>query len=66
MKLYIVSTDSYGYDEYDSFVVSAKNKNEALKMSSKLPGDPGKWEVKLIGEYNKEKSEIVHSSFNAG
>lgn len=66
MKLYIVSTKDYDYDEYDSFVIAAKSQIMAKKLATKLPGDPNKWEIEYIGEYNKEESGVIHSSFNAG
>lgn len=64
MKLYIVSTPTYDYDEYDSHVIAAKDENEAKKIAF-LPGDSDTWEVKQIGT-TKIKAGIIHSSFNAG
>lgn len=32
MKLFLVSADSYGYDEYDSFVIVAESKEQVQKI----------------------------------
>ena len=65
MKLFIVSTEDYGYDEFDSHVIAAKTDGDAKKLA-KLPGDQKLWKVEEIGTYKEEKAGIVHSSFNAG
>ena len=69
MKLYIVSTEDYGYDEYDSVVVAAIDEEEARsyadeRLSRRSP--PDTWDVKEIGTALPGLSDILHSSFNAG
>jgi len=71
MKLFIVSTDTYGYEEFISHVVAAKSSLRAKKLVcsdkyNSLPGHMKDWKVLEIGTYYKEIEEIVHSSFNAG
>jgi|WetSurMetagenome_2_1015567.scaffolds.fasta_scaffold33074_5 hypothetical protein len=65
MKLFIVSTEDYGYDEYDSHVIAANNPDEA-KDYADLPGSKDGWKVEEVGTYNKEIVGVIHSSFNAG
>jgi hypothetical protein len=65
MKLFIVSTDDYGYDDYDSHVIAANDENEAKEFAN-LNGSKDSWKVEEIGKYNKEVVGIIHSSFNAG
>ena len=69
MKLYIVSTDDYGWDEYDSHVVSAKSPKSAKKVIAEdiyvtLQGNPENWKVKLIGTSKSKIERVEHSSFN--
>lgn len=68
MKLFIISTDEYDYDEFDSMVISAENEEEARDCAKQanLPGDMKKWKYEEIGTYNKSIVCVVHSSFNAG
>lgn len=63
MKLYLVErTDTIGYDEFESHVVSAKDVKEAIKESL---FDDSHVEVKEIGT-TKLKKGIIHSSFREG
>lgn len=64
MKLYIVSTDYFNYDMYDSHVVAADSATEAKEIAD-LPKGKKDFEVKYIGEYFLNKKGILHSSFNA-
>lgn len=65
MRLYIVSTDDNGYDEYDSVAVFAENEKEADKLSRNFLLDEYKVEIKEV-DLNKIEKGVVHSSFNAG
>ena len=60
MKIYKVYVTDWGYDEYDSHIVIAKNPQEA-RMIGRLRGKAIVREIKL-----GKKSRIVLSSFNAG
>lgn len=63
MKLFLVErTDTIGFDEFESHVVSAKDEVEA-KQESLFGACPVK--VKEIGT-TKLKKGIIHSSFRAG
>ena len=65
MKVYLVCADKYTYDEYDGFVVVAKDEESALEM--------------VIGNFNERQRDSIHveevdlttehvvlESFNAG
>ena len=71
MKLYLVSrTDRVDYDEFDSFVVAAKNEEDALSCS------PSEYhygwttkenlKVEFIGWSNSQVERVIIASFNAG
>lgn len=65
MKLYEVTAAYYGYDEYDAFVIWAKNPEEALAIAQECTAnfDAGA----TVREVVKPKvSGILLSSFNAG
>lgn len=68
MNLYLVSVDTYSYDEYDSAVVCALDEGGALKLAKELfHSSQGEITVKCIG-YADGRTEpaIILSSFNAG
>ena len=82
LNLYLVTRiDSCGYDEYDSFIVSAHSAHEA-KHTHPGEGGIGKWDgfsgncsswtllknvkCKEIGTYKGKKKTVILSSFNAG
>ena len=65
MKLFIVSTDDYGYYDYDSHVIAANDEIEAKEYAT-LPGLKNFWKVEEIGTFNKDTVGVVHSSYNAG
>lgn len=46
MRVYSVWTDKWDYDEYDGFVVVAKDKESALAM--------------VIGNFNKRQRDSIH------
>lgn len=73
MKLYIVEADSHDWDEYDSFVVWAKDSAEALQIA-KDEASAG-WEERKtnfdngakVTKVKKPKQPcILLGSFNAG
>ena len=65
MKLYeVIRTDPWGWDEYDSFVVRAENKENALKVIDQYDfrvDNTNIIEITLDGE-----EKIILGSFNAG
>lgn len=64
MKIYLVErTDIINYDEYDSWVVVAKNKEEA-KLMCKWYADNPELLVKEIRAVGKPR--LILGSFNAG
>lgn len=67
MKLYLCTKiGNVNYDEYDSCVVIAPNKKEAIKLASNLLYDEDWFETKEIILSDYKESEILLSSFNAG
>ena len=69
MKIYLIErTDKIDYDEYDSVVVCAKNKKEALSLSTdKLYSSISTLTYTKIGKAKKnQKKGIILASFNAG
>lgn len=72
MPYYLVSrTDNVGYDEYDSVVVKASNRREAIeKGESIMWHQPGaRLSTKQLSEnatFDDIGKDIVCASFNAG
>lgn len=72
MKLYKIEFKEHGWDMYDSFIVSAKNKDGVITLIRKdiWKSDACDWEsgytIKEIGEYKYKASKIILGSFNAG
>lgn len=82
MRLYLVTrTDGVGYDEYDSFVIAAKNVNELRKLIKEDQPRDGGWPYGLFADFTEGKyetscigtagrgildQEVIISSFNAG
>ena len=67
MNIYLVErTDDVGYDEYDAFVVSAKDENEALVTIGGKQFFKENTEFKIVGTTTSKISEIILGSFNAG
>jgi hypothetical protein len=65
MKLFLVRWDKCNYDEYDGFVIWAKNKREAKKIALSFKNVPNdKPKITKISEPKKPK--IILSSFKAG
>lgn len=67
MKLYKISVDEFGYDEYDSYVVCAESEEEARKITPDNAFWPNDAKIEYLGEAKEglEKGIIV-ASFNAG
>jgi len=64
MKIFLVKrTDSTGWDEYDSFVIVADSKEEAIKLADGEEKNAKGWIAK---EVIADALRIVLSSFNAG
>ncbi len=71
MKLYLLSQGQKDYyDYFDSILVCAKSKADALKIKTNEHGDwaePENIKVDLIGTAKRgQKRGIIISSFNAG
>jgi hypothetical protein len=73
MKLWVITTEKYDYDEYDGFVIRAKNKKEARELAVKAAksgdnayvfADPER--SKCVEILKKGTPEVILSSFNAG
>ena len=64
-------TDKWGYDEYDSFVVSAKDEEEALSLAYN-EAERIMWGGRFTKDNTKiellqaTESKIILGSFNAG
>jgi hypothetical protein len=72
VKLWLVSTEFYSYDDYDAFVIRAETEHDARAIAN-TTGDShhsGFWsnEKKVtVTEITVEgEAEIILSSFNAG
>lgn len=70
MKVYLVYADNWDYDDYDSIVVVAENKDNAFAMANSdhfngsfFKKHQGKIHVK---EVDLTTEHIVLASFNAG
>lgn len=61
--IYLITKEDVDYDEYDGFVVIAKNRKEAINMVINKIVDIDN--IRKVGE-SSLKSQIVLSSFNAG
>ena len=75
MNIYKIELREVGYDEYDSFVVSAKDETKAKELCGIRPDKDTLWDnlfeaniekITLIGTYYKEVEESILGSFNAG
>jgi len=78
MNIYKIELRRVDYDEYDSFVVSAKDESKAKELCGIRPDKDTSaivWDnlfeaniekVTLIGTYYKEVEESILGSFNAG
>ena len=73
MNIYIIKrTDAIGWDEYEGFVVVAKNEQEAREIASKEAADEGE-DIWFNHAYTRCEvvdtlvgPRVVLSSFNAG
>ena len=71
MKLYLLErTDSWRYDEYDSWIVAAPNARVAETLGPKGPGKtgyPGRVAITYLGDAKPgTPMSTIHTSFNAG
>lgn len=69
MKLYSVRAKTYDWDEYDCFIVWAKNETEALAIAQAEAGDWAKnfnEGAEVTAVTKPESSGILLGSFNAG
>ena len=73
MKIYYVSIESWGYDQYDGFVVVAKSAETAINfLQEEYPSDwrnvdwKSGYMVTEIKPNNYKKSTQILGSFNAG
>lgn len=71
MKIYLVkSMLEIGYDMYDSIVVVAKHKKDALNVANRI-GIKGQWtrdSLEYVGDYVGDENEgfILHTSYQGG
>ena len=66
MKIYLIErTDRVGYDEYDSYVVIAKNRKKAESLIDSWGCGPKNPTIKVT-EIKLDKEQILLGSFNAG
>lgn len=72
MKLYSVCAESCGYDEYDEFIIWAKDAAEALELAIKASSFSASYksnfdEGAMVTVVTKPKvSGVLMGSFNAG
>lgn len=68
MKLFKVEAASCDYDEYDAFIVWAKDAEEAIALAQKETGFASNFEGGVTATEVKKplKSGVVLGSFNAG
>lgn len=75
MKLYLLQTENYDYDEYDGFIIRALNENIAREIANsigtrRLDTSPKVWlaaELSTCTELTIRGSQgLVFSSFNEG
>lgn len=77
LNLYLIALDDYSYDEYDSFVIAAKDEPEARKIAIEKSADGAyvetwtkvwnKAKIELIGKAIRGTEKgIILESFNAG
>jgi len=72
MKIYLVTFKECDYDQYDAFVVIAKNKKEVIEKIKNTHGFDASidwksgYKTKEIKPKNYKRSTIVLDSFHAG
>jgi len=68
MKLWLVETSKYDYDEYDSFIVRAESSEQAYQIVIAFGYTSNfQKETTTITEVTVEgEAGIIHSSYNAG
>lgn len=67
LKLYLCTPETCGWDEFDGFVVLAKNKSEALELVTDIHTECFEHQGYItIEEVDMNKKGIILGSFNAG
>lgn len=70
MKIYLLSRDDYGYDEYSSKVVIAKNEERARELANDNTGDEGRiWtnsDLVFCNLVGTKTEGVLLGAFNAG
>ena len=71
MKIYKITFNNFDYDQYDSFIISAKTKQEAIAVIKKEHPEKRYSDVDwkhgyTIEEVKNKNTEIILGSFNAG
>lgn len=66
MKIFLVETDDFEYDEYDAFIVRAKDEAEALKPGKQYAQDAIRGEITVVEVKPEGESKVILASFNAG
>ncbi len=73
MNIYLLTNNQrIDYDQYDSFVIAAKTKEDAINLSIKYTRNcRSSWNIEyitahLVGKSNSKARKIICSSFNAG
>lgn len=67
MNIYHIVFTDCDYDEYDSFVVIAKDEDDAKKLIKwRIPVGESIKKIECIGVSHKSESKVVLGSFNAG
>lgn len=64
LKVYLVESENWGYDDYDSFVVIAENEQKAIELvKDSFKADQG---ILTTKEISLQEECVVLGSFNAG
>lgn len=78
-KIYLVTAEEYDYDQYDSVVVLANNKQEAIELCKGKDYETNKYSIAFDGYFVKNQgkitikeidlnanAQVILASFNAG
>lgn len=67
MNIYHIKFTGHDYDEYDSFIVIARDKEDALELiKSSIPYGESVDNIICIGVSKETEARFVLGSFNAG
>jgi len=65
MNIYLITRiESCDYDEYDGYVILAKDTKHAKKLMTEVYGE--KWNIRKIGVSTRKTEKLLLSSFRAG